>query len=268
MATVSISRQSPWEIQKSVVFSVFQREVGTRFGRFRLGYLWAVLEPTAMVLILSAVRVLFGRSDVAGLSFPVFFAAGVISFLLFSHIINTSLAAVESNLGLFNYQRVKPADIFAARSFLELLIALSTGTLVLVGLYWAGYTFVWNDTLETIAVIACLFIMSSGLGLICCVLGPLWQESKKIIPILVRPLFFVSGMFFPANALPHGIREIALINPLLHVTELLRGAMFQGYTSHEGSLFYLFLWTVGSLAAGLTVYRLYRVSLLTSGSIR
>lgn len=266
MAT--IRRQSPWFIQKSVIYAVFLREIGTRFGRYRLGVLWALLEPASIVLILSSVRMLFGRADIGGLSFPVFFAAGVLPYLLFSHIVNSSLQAVESNFGLFNYQRVKPFDLFAARAALELAITLGTAALVFTGLRLAGFGFTWNDTLMVAAVLACLFIFTCGIGLICCVLGPLWQESKKLIPMAVRPLFFISGIFFAGNSLPPGIREIAFYNPLLNAIELLRGAMFTSYTSHEGSLGYLFLCAVVSMAAGLTVYRIHRVSVVTSGNIR
>lgn len=264
----TITKQTPWEIQKSVIFAVFIRELNTRFGQYRLGYFWAVLEPLAMVAVLSSVRVLLGASAIAGLSFPVFFATGVIAYLLFSHITTTSLNAVESNLGLFSYQRVKPADVFTARALLELLIALGTACIIFPGLHYIGFTYSWNDTLKVIAVVFCLFLFSCGVGLTACILGPLWQESKKVVPVLIRPLFFISGVFFPANALPDSVRGYALFNPLLHVTELLRGAMFNEYQSQEGSLFYLFLCSIGTLLFGLGIYRIFRVKVVTSGSIR
>lgn len=266
MAT--ISKQSPWEIQKSVIFAVFVRELNTRFGRYQLGYLWALLEPIALISILSSVRMVFGRADIAGLAFPVFFASGIIPYLLFSRIANNSLGAIEGNLGLFNYQRVKPADVFAARALLDFLITVGTALVLLPGLHLIGFEFSWNDTLLVVAVVTCLFVFSSGVGLVLCILGPLWQESKKVVPVLIRPLFFISGIFFPANALPDGLKEYALLNPLLHMTELMRGALFQNYQSHEGSFFYFFCWSVGALLFGLCIYRLFRIKVITSGSIR
>jgi capsular polysaccharide transport system permease protein len=264
----TITKQTSWEIQRSVIFAVFIRELNTRFGRFRLGYLWAILEPLAMIGVLSAVRVLFGTADIAGLSFPVFFATGVLAYLVFNHIINSSLGAVEANLGLFNYQRVKPADVLVARALLELLIALATAAVIFPGLYWMGFTFTWNDTLQVVATVLCLFGICFGLGLVCGMMGPLWQESKKVIPVVIRPLFFISGIFFPANILPEEVRSYALLNPLLHVIELLRGSMFQEYQSAEGSLFYILCWALGALLFGLYIYRIFRVKVVTSGSIR
>lgn len=268
LETMRIRRQTPWEIQCSVIFSIFIRELKTRFGRFRLGYLWAVLEPIALIIVLSTVRLLFGEAQLAGLPFPVFFASGISAYLLFNHIANSCLYAVESNEGLFNYQRVKPFDIFVARAVLELVIALGTGLLILPALYFLGFRFQWNDTLMVIAVIACLFAFSFGVGLITGVLGPLWHESKKIIPVLIRPLFFISGIFFAAGDIPEALRGLAMVNPLLQATELLRAALFVEYSSHEGNLFYFFCWATGSLFIGLLVYRIFAKTLLTSGKIR
>lgn len=266
MAT--ITKQTPWEIQRSVVFAIFIRELKTRFGQFRLGYFWAVLEPLSMVAILSTVRTLFGTSDIAGLSFPVFFAAGILTYLLFNHILLSGLSAVESSLALFNYQRVKPFDVVAARALLELLIAVGTSLLIFPSLYLIGFVFTWNDTLQVAFALILLFGMSFGIGLLLSVLGPLWQEAKKVVPVVIRPFFFISGIFFSVNMLPEDVRWIALINPLLHFTELMRGAMFVDYQSHEGSLFYVTCWALGCLLAGLWVYRLFRVRIVTSGSIR
>lgn len=39
--------RSGFEVQKVTVEALFLREIRTRFGKFRLGYLWAILEPSA-----------------------------------------------------------------------------------------------------------------------------------------------------------------------------------------------------------------------------
>jgi len=230
--------------------------------------MWAILEPLALILVLSFVRMMFGRSNIAGLSFPVFFASGILGYLLFQHILMVSLSAVESNLGLFNYQRVKPVDPVVSRSLVELLITLGTAIFIFPGLYLIGFTFVWNDTLLVLATLVLLYVLALGVGLALSILGPLWQESKKIVPVVIRPLFFISGIFFPANSLPDGVRELALINPLLHVSELLRSSMFKGSESAEGSLAYLTAWALGCLFLGLCIYRVFRVRVVTSGNIR
>lgn len=264
----AISKQTPWKIQKSVVFAVFVRELNARFGRYSLGYIWALLEPIVFILMFSYIRGRFTGADMAGIAPVLFFASGVLTFSLFRNIITTSVAAVEANQGLFNYQRVKPADIVFARSLLEVLVILSTAALLFTGLYMAGYRFTWNSTLEVLGVLLCLSMLAGGLGLIGCIIGPLWQDSKVIVPMLIRPFFYISGILFPANAIPARFRDFALWNPILHGLDLMREAIFVNYTSHEGNWAYLFECSAISLLVGLTVYRLFRVTVLTSGYIR
>lgn len=49
--------RSGFEVQKVTVEALFLREIRTRFGKFRLGYLWAILEPSAHLLILLGILV-------------------------------------------------------------------------------------------------------------------------------------------------------------------------------------------------------------------
>ncbi|WOO40954.1 ABC transporter permease [Rubellicoccus peritrichatus] len=265
---MAVSIEKSWAIQKSVIYALFVRELNSRFGRYRLGYLWAVLEPLALVGVLSAVRLIFGSKDIAGLPYPIFFAAGIIPFYLFQHIVNQSLSAVESNLALMNYQRVKPSDAVVSRVLLESVIALAVGVIFFAGFYKMGFTFEWNSTLGTIAVVLLLIAFSTGIGLIVAVIAPLYQETKKVIPVLIRPFFFISGIFFAADSLPSQYRELALYNPLMQMTELIRMQMFQNYTSQYGSMSYFAICSMISLFIGLAVYRINRIKLATSGSIR
>ncbi|EFE7872847.1 ABC transporter permease, partial [Escherichia coli] len=44
--------RSSMEIQCSAVKALFFREIRTRFGKYRLGYIWSVLEPSSHLVIL------------------------------------------------------------------------------------------------------------------------------------------------------------------------------------------------------------------------
>ncbi len=257
-----------WKLQRNVVFALFIRELKARFGHFRLGYLWAVGEPVAMVAVLSAIRLALGNADIAGVPYPLFFASAIIPFFFFQTTVNQCLLAVENNIPLLNYRIVKPADPVIARCLLELFIYTATGFLIIGGLVCLGFTFRWNDTLGVIAVMSCLGAFTLGLSLLVAVSGALMHDSKKVVPILIRPFFFISGIFFAASSLPSGIRELLLWNPLLHVSELIREYMFADYQSHEGSLGFLFTTSLASLFLGLATYRTNRIRLTTSGQIR
>ncbi len=266
--SVSVNRQTPWEIQKAVVFATFLREIKNRFGRYTLGYFWALLEPLAYVAVLSFIRGRFTDAPIAGISPLLFFAAGVLPFILFRNLINTSVSSIEANLGLFTYQRVKPADIFVARFILECLIILSVVLLIFPALHYSGVEVQLNNFLLLVLVVLLTLMFFAGLGLLFTVLGPFWIESKKVVPLFLRPFFFISGVFFPISSIPQDARIYFLWNPLLHATELIRASAFANYTSHDASLVFLAGCGLISLALGLAVYRICRIKIVTSGTIR
>ena len=264
----TIPDQSAWTTQKNVVFALFTRELKARFSHFRLGYVWAVGEPVAFVAILSALRMVMGRQDIAGVPYPLFFASGIIPYLFFQTLVNQSINIVSSNMALMNYKVVKPADPLVAKCILEVIIYSSSGIIIITCLAFIGFRFEWNNTMGVILVISCHISFVLGVSLIVSVAGAYIHESKKIVPILVRPLFFLSGIFYPAESLPVKYRDILLWNPLLHVSELLRESIFADYQSHEGSLRFLFTSALITLFTGIYVYRINRLRLISSGAIR
>jgi capsular polysaccharide transport system permease protein len=264
-----IPKQSPWQIQRSVVFGIFLREIQNRFGRYTLGYLWAPLEPFVYIAVLSLIRGKFSGGVIAGIPPVVFFAAGVLSFILFRIIPITSLSCVESNKGLFNYQRVTPADVFAARFILEVLVIITVSVFMFPFLRLVGQDFTVNDSLGFFGVIFLFLAFIAGLGLHCTVIGPIWIEAKKIFPLLLRPFFFISGIFFPLVGIPESARPFFTWNPVIHALELIRYYAFSGYVlAPEVSLPYLAWSALLSLVSGLAVYRIFRIKIVTSGTIK
>jgi lipooligosaccharide transport system permease protein len=53
-----------------------------------------------------------------------------------------------------------------------------------------------------------------------------FENFNYIVSAVLTPLFLVAGTFFPLDQLPEGLRLLALLNPLHHCVELVRGAAF------------------------------------------
>ena len=178
------------------------------------------------------------------------------------------IGLVESNLSLMNYQRIKPIDPLISRAILEIIISAASMAIILGAFYWAGYTFLWNNTLGFIAVFMLTCAFSFGIGCIFAVISLLFQEFKKIAPIVIRPMFFISGIFFSTNSIQENLLPYLLWNPVLHAIELGRSVMFVEYESNHASWPYLSLSAFVSLALGLSLFRLYQKKLVTTGSIK
>ncbi|HAN5969154.1 TPA: ABC transporter permease, partial [Escherichia coli] len=109
-----------------------------------------------------------------------------------------------------------------------------------------------------------LVVFSLGIGLIFMTLGKTFPETEKFLPILIKPLYFISCVMFPLHAIPKEYWPYLLWNPLIHVVELSREAVVTGYISEGGNLNYLALCSLVALFIGLAVYRNREEAMLTS----
>ena len=177
--------RSGFEVQKVTVEALFLREIRTRFGKFRLGYLWAILEPSAHLLILLGIFGYIMHRTMPDISFPVFLLNGLIPFFIFSSISNRSVGAIEANQGLFNYRPVKPIDTIIARALLETLIYVAVYILLMLIVWMAGEYFEITNFLQLVLTWSLLIILSCGVGLIFMVVGKTFPEMQKVLPILL-----------------------------------------------------------------------------------
>ncbi len=259
------SPRSAWQIQKSVVFALFLRELKTRFGAYRFGYVWLLLEPLAHVLALSLIFGLFRDRALFGIDFPVFIVTGVVPFLMFKNIALRVMDGVDANRGLFAYRQIKPMDTFVARALLDAFLGVTVFALILAGMAWVGLDVPLRDPFGVVFLFAAFVLAGLGLGMVLCVVTWYLPEAKTLIRIAFLPLYLLSGIIFPVAALPAEFLPYLLWNPLLHAVELLRGAFFGAYhVLPDISLLFVWLTTLALLYLGLAWYRTKRFALVTS----
>ena len=260
----SLMVRSGLEVQQAAVKALFLREIKTRFGKYRLGYFWAVLEPAAHLLVLMVIFGFIMHRTMPDISFPVFLLNGIIPYFIFTNITNRSISAIEANLGLFNYRPVKPIDTIIARASLETLIYAAV-YLILMAIVWVlGEEYSVTNILILVFSWFLLIIFSCGLGLVFMVLGKTFPELAKFLPIVLKPLYFISCIMFPIHSVPKEYWHYLLWNPIVHAIELSRESVVAGYLTDGVSLGYLALSAIIMLFIGLALYRTREEAMLTS----
>ncbi|PPC74633.1 hypothetical protein C4K68_25300 [Pokkaliibacter plantistimulans] len=251
-----LKRRASIKILSDVVFAIFIRELKGRFGTYRLGIGWAIIDPLVLIIMMSSFRAAMGAKGVQGIPFPVFYMLGYIPFLFFMKTQAQVGSAVKASQGLFGYRQVKPIDAIIARTLLEILILIFVFALLYGAFFWLGINIRLDNPLELIASIFFLSILGLGVGICICIIQSRFPESEKIIDIAMRPLFFISGVMFSLDEIPQQYREYLEWNPVLHGTELARDAAYDSFNTVGGSMPYLAFWSLFFLFLGLAIYRL------------
>ncbi|AQQ66933.1 hypothetical protein Mag101_04240 [Microbulbifer agarilyticus] len=250
-----VVQRNPWQIQRDVIHALLVREMKTRFGKWRLGYAWMLLEPAMHIMLLAAIFSFFGREFYPGIPTLLFMLGGIAPFLCFGNCFGKGVAAVESNRGLFNYRQLRPFDAVLTRVLLEFAIYLFSLVALLTVLAWFGVVVPFGNFLLLVGINILFFAFCLGVSLVMCVVGSRLPEVAKFAPIIVRPLYFISGVFFSLEQVPQEYHGYLSWNPLLHMIELTREGLFASYQGMFANLPYWISSSLAMLAFGLLVYR-------------
>lgn len=255
--------RGPWRVTRSVWSALLLREAMARITAGRFGWLWMLLEPLAFVVVMVAVRQLLGRIRiVVNAEFVPWLIVGLMVFFLFRDGVTRSLGAIEANQGLFAYRQVKPVDPVLVRAALDGLLRTIVLVLLLSGAVLLGYDILPFDPLGALGVWLSAWLLGLGLGLVVSVGAALAEEVGRVVRIMMLPLFLLSGVIIPVQALPPAVQHYLLYNPALHAVESLRLRFFEGYHTLGGiDLLYLYYWVFVSLALGLALHVQFAIRL-------
>ena len=246
------------QVMRDTVFALMMRELKTRFGARKLGYFWALAEPAAQAAIMATLFTMIGRNTLTGVPVALFMISGILPFKFFSKLLPMLAASVQANRSLFAYRQVSPIDPFITRLLIEIATHVIVYILLMFVLAWMGYE-VWPENLlALISATTLLMLIGVGLGLMLCSAAAHWEDTLKLLSMVMMPMFFISGIFFCATMIPQQYWYLFTWNPIFHVIELSRDALFSTYTTPVGSWSYLAFFALVVNAIGLMLYQVNR----------
>jgi len=245
-----------------VMFALMLREMATTYGKSPGGYMWAILEPVVGIALLSWVFSIGFKSPALGINFPIFYATGIVPFLMYMDISAKTAAAIRFSKPLLAYPAVTWADALLSRFFLNLLTQIMVGYIVITGIlafYETRTTFVVDR-----AAIACLMLASLAFGVGCmnCFLTSMFPVWERVWAISNRPMLFISCILFTFETVPQPFRDYLWYNPVVHIIGMLRSAFYPNYDALYASPAYVFGVSLSMAVFGLIFLRRYSRDIL------
>jgi ABC-2 type transport system permease protein len=119
-----------------------------------------------------------------------------------------------------------PAVVLAGRAVSATAVGLLQGLVVLAAAPLVTHI-TWRQAAAAAAAIVIASMVSALLGLLVAVRLRSVENFAGIVNVLLFPMLFISGALYPAAGLPPVLREIARVNPVTHMVELVRAALGQ-----------------------------------------
>ena len=247
-------------LERPALAGVLVREIINFSSYWRSTTFSSTVEPTIYLL---AFGFGFGSlvSTVGGYRYVEFVGTGTVATaVLFS----SAFPAMFGTLVKAQYQRTYDAILAAPVDTEELVTAEALWIAVRAGLYgcvpmvvsmFFGLSPSWG--MLAVPPIACVAGFGwAGFGIAIASKMTSFENFSYIISAVLTPLFLVAGTFFPLDKLPQWAQVLAWFNPLYHLVQLVRDAVF-GWDglfdlAHVGLLVLFGLITWRLAVAGMT----------------
>jgi len=223
------------------VMTLWQREV-VRFVRQRSRLGSALSTPLVFWLLLGGGFSASFRppGSPAGTGYLEYLYPGMITLvILFTAIFATISVIEDRKAGFLQGVLVAPVSrtsIVLGQALGGTTLALFQGVLFLLLAPLAGIHLTVSSVLAAIVVMVLVSFALTSLGLIIAWRMQSIQGFHAIMNLILIPIWFLSGAFFPASGLPSWLGWLMWLNPLTYGMAALRSSLYMGNPATVGSL--------------------------------
>jgi len=217
---------------------LIDRERRTRFAGGAIGYFWAYLTPLMWIAFVVILFRILDRTPPLFVGAEIFVASGFLPYLIFRQTVTSLSRTVPANRYLLYVRPVSVNDLLLASALLEGFNVTVTACVVfgfITLVYGANFPV---NLAQVVLGLSTAWFLGVGVGRFVAVVGMFSDSFARAVPIILRPMFWLSGIFYTATELPAAVRDILWYSPLLHTTEAVREGYFLGYASPISNLLY------------------------------
>lgn len=181
------------------------RDVKLKYRRSYLGYLWSILNPLMLMMVLVMVFSNLFRFDIP--NFPLYMISGQFLFSFMTEATNMSVNSITGNASLIKKTYV-PKYIFTVSKVGSSLVNLlfSIGALLLVMIF-TNAEFSWNLLFFPIIILQ-VFIFSLGLGLWLAAITVFFRDIQYLWGVFVSMWMYLTPLFYPVSIIPEEYRSL------------------------------------------------------------
>jgi lipopolysaccharide transport system permease protein len=202
--------------------------ISVRYKQSRLGILWAILQPLAMMLAFTLMVTLLRASPAGAVPLPLFVYSALIPWTMFASGLGAAAGALTSHASLLTKvsfpREILPLTYIVSALTDFALASLLLGVLMLYYDVALAPTAAW--ALVTIVVLAAFL---TGLALLLSAIQVRHRDVGLAMPVLIQVWLFATPVLYSLEAvrqaLPPALYRIYLLNPLAGIVDGFRRAV-------------------------------------------
>lgn len=217
-----------------------------------LGYVWSLLRPLLLFVILYFVFAKFLKIGDSIPHYPVYLLLGIVLWNYFVEVTTGAVGAIVGKGDLLRKINFPKYVIIVAGS-LSALINLALNFIVIgVFMAYTGVELTWQ-ALWLIPVLLQLFIFAIGMAFFLSAFYVRFRDVSYIWDVVIQGAFYATPILYPLTLVPEHIGKLLLLNPMAQIIQDARHALVTPLSPTIGSVYddNVLIWLV---PVGLSIF--------------
>ncbi|MFV2045641.1 MAG: ABC transporter permease, partial [Anaerolineales bacterium] len=204
------------------------RTIRARYQQSLLGWLWAIVQPAASVVMFTVIFTVFIPVDTGGIPYPVFSFVGIVAWTLLASSLTDMADSLVQNMTLITKIFFPRAALPTAAMLARVMdFAISS---LLLGLLMIGFNVTVNPAamLFLPLIFATQIALILGIGLGAAALNVYFRDIQPLLKLGLQLWFYASPIIYPIATVPEPLRRFYFLNPMAGLIESYRDVLIEG----------------------------------------
>lgn len=240
---------------RQLIWALALKELKIRYKRSVLGFLWALLNPLLLLVVLSVVFSTIMATNVP--HYAVFLLVALLPWTFFSQSLSYAAESVVGNGDLIKKVRVSKLVFPVAAvvsNMINFLLSLIPLVLIVIAV---GQPFYWTWIYLPVPLVA-LTIFTLGATFLFAAANVYYRDVAHILQVLLNILFYVTPILYSIDLIPAQYRWLLKLNPLQYFLNGFRLSVYYGQLPQLTSIVACFVCAFVMLAIGYWVFQKYQ----------
>jgi homopolymeric O-antigen transport system permease protein len=246
-------------LNRELIWALALKELRVRYKRSTLGFLWALLNPLLMMLILTIVFSTIMRIQVD--HYSIFLLSVLLPWTLFSQSLAYGVESIVGNGDLLKKVYIAKSVFPVAAVLSNVINFLFSMIPLIVLLLVLRFPFHWTWIYLPVPLLG-LVLFALGCSFFLAMANVFFRDVAHILQIILSAWFYVSPVIYSLDFLPPRYRLFFRLNPMLYLLNGFRLAIYYGLLpSLQSSAASLGCGALG-LVLGYSIFRRYQDTLV------
>lgn len=246
-----ITQIKTFQNYRALLWEFVKKDIKLKYRNSVLGILWSMLNPLLIMVVLTFIFSNLFKNKIP--NFPVYCLSGRLIYDFFSQATNQSMNSITGKSSLIKKIYV-PKYLYPLSRVISSFIIFSISLIPLLAIMVVTRVPFTKTTLLMIYPLACLFLISLGVGLVLATINVFFRDMQHLYSVVLLVIMYGSAIFYSPDIINSKYVAILNLNPIFPVIKVFRDCILNGSITAVNSWWLCAVYSIISVIIGVIVF--------------